>query len=58
MAMVEVVTLSVVLPDVQERYQTAGGAKGQGLHDMAGNVWRFVDDWHERGYCACSRAGA
>lgn len=28
MAMVAVVTLSVVLPDVQERYQTAGGAKG------------------------------
>ncbi len=41
-------------PGVQESFQTANGANGYGLYDMAGNVWQFVNDWYERDYYAYS----
>jgi formylglycine-generating enzyme required for sulfatase activity/phosphatidylethanolamine-binding protein (PEBP) family uncharacterized protein len=44
-------------PGTQASYQTGNGANGYGLHDMAGNVWQFVNDWYERDYYAYSPAG-
>ena len=41
-------------PGAQETFQTANGANGFGLYDMAGNVWQFINDWYERGYYAYS----
>lgn len=43
-------------PGSQETYQTANGANGYGLYDMAGNVWQFVNDWYVRDYYAYSPA--
>jgi formylglycine-generating enzyme required for sulfatase activity/phosphatidylethanolamine-binding protein (PEBP) family uncharacterized protein len=43
-------------PGAQPTFQTSNGANGYGLHDMAGNVWQFVNDWYERGYYAYSPA--
>jgi formylglycine-generating enzyme required for sulfatase activity len=35
-------------------YQTANGANGFGLYDMAGNVWQFVNDWYGQNYYSLS----
>ncbi len=43
-------------PGAQETFQTADGANGYGLHDMAGNAWQFVNDWYGRDYYAYSPA--
>ena len=43
-------------PGPQETFQTANGANGYGLYDMAGNVWQFINDWYERDYYAYSPA--
>ena len=39
-----------------ETFQTSNGANGYGLHDMAGNVWQYVNDWYARDYYAYSPA--
>jgi Raf kinase inhibitor-like YbhB/YbcL family protein len=41
-------------PGTQETFQTANGANGYGLYDMAGNVWQFVNDWYVRDYYSYS----
>lgn len=41
-------------PAPEETFQTANGANGYGLYDMAGNVWQFVNDWYARDYYALS----
>lgn len=41
-------------PGADEAFQTANGANGYGLYDMAGNVWQFVNDWYGRDYYAYS----
>jgi formylglycine-generating enzyme required for sulfatase activity/phosphatidylethanolamine-binding protein (PEBP) family uncharacterized protein len=41
-------------PGAAESFQTSDGANGYGLHDMAGNVWQFVNDWYQRDYYARS----
>ncbi len=41
-------------PGAQNSFQTANGANGYGLYDMAGNVWQFVNDWYGRDYYAHS----
>jgi len=43
-------------PGAQESFQSANGANGFGLYDMAGNVWQFVNDWYERDYYSYSPA--
>lgn len=43
-------------PGAQESFQTANGANGFGLYDMAGNVWQLINDWYDRGYYAYSPA--
>lgn len=43
-------------PAPEETFQTANGANGYGLYDMAGNVWQFVNDWYARDYYALSPA--
>ncbi|MCX6632473.1 MAG: formylglycine-generating enzyme family protein [Candidatus Solibacter sp.] len=37
-------------PGLQETCQTADGANGYGLFDMAGNVWQWVNDWYACDY--------
>jgi formylglycine-generating enzyme required for sulfatase activity len=43
-------------PATASSYQTADGANGFGLYDMAGNVWQFVNDWYGQNYYSASPA--
>jgi formylglycine-generating enzyme required for sulfatase activity len=43
-------------PGAAESFQTADGANGYGLYDMAGNVWQLINDWYGRDYYAYSPA--
>ena len=41
-------------PGTQDTCETSNSANGYGLHDMAGNVWQFVNDWYGREYYSYS----
>jgi formylglycine-generating enzyme required for sulfatase activity len=43
-------------PGDAETWMAGDGRNGYGLHDMAGNVWQWLNDWYGRDYYAYSPA--